>query len=36
MSSYTLYTGSNYMYYSLKGENETVLYWQRFVIYRWL
>ena len=31
-SSCTLYTGSNYMHYSLNRENETVLY--RFICYK--
>ena len=34
MSSCHLYTASNYMHYSLKGENVTALYNQWFIIYR--
>jgi hypothetical protein len=33
MSSWPLYTGSNYMNYSLNWENETALYRQWLVIY---
>jgi hypothetical protein len=33
MSSRLLYTVSNYMHYSLNGENETGLYRQWFVLY---
>ena len=32
---YLLYTGSDYIHYSLNGENKTALYRQWFVIYRY-
>ena len=35
MTSCPLYTGSNYMHYTLNGGNETVLYKQWFVIYKY-